>query len=114
MPYRPGYGARRPAPKSSAADEGEAFRLVAIKHAPTPEGCVGRDWLVYKIAQGSNVITGYRRGDLPAATADVERIVIGLNERRVASKGRPGPKPKPPAATSPQAAPPREEGGEAS
>ena len=87
---------------------------MAIKQAPTPEGCVGRDWLVYQIAQGSNVITGYRRGDLPAATADVERIVVGLNERRIAGKGRPGPKPKPPAPPSPQTAPPRREGGKAS
>jgi hypothetical protein len=106
MPYRPGYGARRPTPNplAGAGDE-EAFRLVTIGHAPAPEGCVGRDWLVYRIAQGANMITGYRRGDLPAATAEVERIVMGLNERRVASKGRPGPKPKPRAATPPQTLP---------
>ena len=101
MPYRPAYGARRPSPTPSDADDSEAFRLVSIKQAPTPEGCVGRDWLVYRIAQGANVITGYRRGDLPAATADVERIVVGLNERRVTRKGRPGPKPKSSAVTSP-------------
>ncbi len=68
---------------------------------------MGRDWLVYQIAQGKNSITGYRRGELREATADVERIVVGLNERRVTSKGRPGPKPKvkPPeaAATAPLA-----------
>lgn len=101
MAYRTGYGARQPAASSSEADDSEAFRLVSIKQTPTPEGCVGRDWLVYRIAQGGNVITGYRRGDLPAATADVERIVVGLNERRVTRKGRPGPKPKSPAVTSP-------------
>jgi hypothetical protein len=55
---------------------------------------MGRDWLVYEIAQGGNVITGYRQGDLRAATADVEKIVVGLNERRVAGKGRSGPKQK--------------------
>ena len=89
-----GYGrARRPAPAADANQE-EAYRLVAIEPVRAPAGCTGRDWLIYRIAQGDNLITGYRQGDLRAATADVERIVVGLNERRIASKGRPGPKPK--------------------
>jgi hypothetical protein len=49
---------------------------------------------VYEIAQGTNLITGYRRGDLPSVTAEVEKIVVGLNERRISKKGRqPPPKP---------------------
>jgi hypothetical protein len=72
---------------------------------------MGRDWLVYEIAQGGNVITGYRRGDLHSATADVERIVVGLNERRVAGKGRSGPKPKPTAGAAAAAATPAGDGG---
>jgi hypothetical protein len=96
MPYQRGHQ-KRPPPSTSAATDAEAFRLVGIQSTRPPEGCIGHDWLVYQIAQGKNVITGYRRGDLSSATAEVERIVIGLNERRVAGKNRPGPKPKPPA-----------------
>ncbi len=99
MPYRRGYGERQAPSATSGAPEPEAFRLVDIRPGRPPEGCVGRDWLVYQIAQGRNLITGYRRGDLLAATADVERIIVGLNERRVTSKNRPGPKPKPAART---------------
>jgi hypothetical protein len=104
MPYRRGYGERQAAPNAADASDAEAFRLVEIRPARPPEGCVGRDWLVYQIAQGRNVITGYRRGDVGAVTADVEKIVVGLNERRVAGKSRPGPKPKPPAPTPPPSA----------
>jgi hypothetical protein len=66
----------------------QAFRLVSIRAAGAPSGCVGRDWFEYRIAQGENVITGYRRGNLSAATAEVESIVNGLNERRQGAKGR--------------------------
>jgi hypothetical protein len=97
---------RRPAPAYDATHE-EAYRLLTIEPVRTPEGCTGRDWHLYRISQGANLITGYRQGDLRAATAEVERIVVGLNERRVASKGRPGPKPKgaPASAAAPAAAP---------
>ena len=95
---------RRPAPAFDPTHE-EAYKLVAIEPVRTPEGCTGRDWHIYKISQGENLITGYRQGDLRAATSEVERIVVGLNERRVASKGRPGPKPKAPAAAAAPAAP---------
>lgn len=72
---------------------GDGFRLLSIRAASAPSGCVGRDWLVYRIAQGPNVITGYRRGDLQTVGADVAKIVTGLNERRLSTKGRTGPKP---------------------
>ena len=101
------YGrSRKPSPAYDAAGDEEAYRLVTIEPVRTPEGCAGRDWLVYRIAQGGNLITGYRQGDLAAATAEVETIVIALNERRIASKGRPGPKPKASTGAAAPAAPP--------
>jgi hypothetical protein len=103
---RGGYGRKRPpAPAPSAGDE-EGFRLVVIEPVRAPEGCVGRDWLVYRIAQGGNIITGYRQGELRAATAEVEKIVDTLNERRVSSKNRSGPKPKASTGTAAAASPP--------
>jgi hypothetical protein len=77
----------------ASAGEAQAFRLIAIRPEVAPEGCVGRDWFVYEIVQGENMITGHRRGEIDAVTADVERIVLGLNERLMKTKGKPGPKP---------------------
>ena len=90
-----------------AADDG--FRLLSIRAATAPSGCVGKDWLVYRITQGPNVITGYRRGDLQTVSAEVAKIVTGLNERRLSTKGRTGPKPGHRAAAS---TPPQEGAGE--
>lgn len=66
--------------------------MLSVAATTTPPDCVGRDWHVYRIAQGVNVITGYRQGDSKAVRAEVEQIIVGLNERRVSRKGRPGPK----------------------
>jgi hypothetical protein len=96
------YRRSQAAPRLPDSDDPLAFRLIAILPGSAPEGHAGRDWFVYRIAQGANVITGYRRGDLPAVTAEVERIVVGLNERLMKTKGRPGPKPK---STTPAAQP---------
>ena len=90
-------GGRRPAARGADGEREEAYRLIAIEPARAPEGLAGRDWLVYRIAQGDNVITGYRQGDLRTVTGELEKMVTGLNERRVASKGKSGPKPKAPA-----------------
>jgi len=85
-----------------ADEDSERFRLVSISAARAPSGCSGHDWLVYRIAQGTNIITGYRQGDLKAASAEVETIVTSLNERRVSAKAKPGRKPgRTPAAESP-------------
>jgi hypothetical protein len=105
---RGSHGKRRPAAPEPGNEE--AYRLLTIEPARAPEGCAGRDWLVYRIGQGENVITGYRQGELRAATAEVEKIIVGLNERRVASKGRPGPKPKDAAAAAPAKAAEPDEG----
>lgn len=66
----------------------DAYRLVSVHRASAPAGSVGRDWHMYRIAQGANMITGYRRGDVASVTLDVEKIVTGLNERRHARRGR--------------------------
>jgi hypothetical protein len=73
-------GALDGAARSEGVDE--RYRLISIAAVRAPEGCVGGDWHVYRISQGENGITGYRRGDLAGVTADVEAILIGLNERR--------------------------------
>jgi hypothetical protein len=88
-----------------AADaDSERFRLISIGSARAPSGCSGQDWLVYRIAQGTNIITGYRRGELKTASAEVETIVTSLNERRVSAKQKPGRK------AGRGAAPPKDEG----
>jgi hypothetical protein len=69
----------------SVADE--RYRLLSIAAVRTPDGCVGGDWHVYRIAQGENGIAGYRRGSLALVTAEVESIVAALNERRQWAKG---------------------------
>jgi hypothetical protein len=71
-----------------ADDVDEPFRLVSVDATKAPAGNSGRDWLVYRIAQGANMITGYRRGDRAAVTAEVEKIVVALNERRGRHGGR--------------------------
>ena len=68
---------------AAAEPAGDEYRLAFIKPARAPSGNAGSDWLMYRIAQGPNVINGYRRGDIAAVTSEVEKIVIGLNERRL-------------------------------
>lgn len=60
----------------------ESYRVVSIDAVRAPEGCTGGDWLVYRIAQGTNDITGYRRGSLKSVSAEVASIVTALNARR--------------------------------
>jgi hypothetical protein len=59
----------------------ESFRLVSVASTTTPRGGAGDDWLTYRIAQGKNLVTGYRRGGRHRVTADIECIVEALNER---------------------------------
>ena len=58
------------------------YRLTSIVAADAPDGCTGGDWFVYRITQGGNDITGYRCGSLERVSADVESIVVSLNDRR--------------------------------
>jgi hypothetical protein len=62
--------------------DSERYRLVSIEAVRAPEGCAGGDWFVYRIAQGINAITGYRRGSSERVNTEVETIVAGLNGRR--------------------------------
>jgi hypothetical protein len=66
----------------------DSYRLESISPARAPTGAAGRDWLSYRIIQGANVISGLRQGSLTAVTAEVEKIVSGLNERRFVRRGR--------------------------
>jgi hypothetical protein len=77
-----------PAPTETDEDD-DSFRLVSVHTTTPPSGSAGRDWLVYRIAQGTNEIRGYRRGDLKSARVDLEKIVVGLNERRMKRKDKP-------------------------
>ncbi|HEX6998000.1 MAG TPA: hypothetical protein VF322_07635 [Gammaproteobacteria bacterium] len=70
------------------APNDEPYRLLSIDSTQAPEGGDGDDWFSYRIAQGSNVITGYRQGKLAVIQASVEEIVAGLNERRRPKRGR--------------------------
>ena len=72
--------------------EALAFRLLSIRASTAPRDSAGRDWLEYRIGQGANVIKGFRRGDLETVRADVEKIVIALNERRRAFRAPSAPK----------------------
>lgn len=91
---------------ATRADGDDGYRLAAVDKTAAPSGSTGGDWLIYRIAQGTNVITGYRRGELRSVTADLERMVKGLNERRIVNRGRVDLTPKGPAlpvaATSPR------------
>jgi len=64
------------------------YEMVSVQRADTPPGAEGSDWHRYQIAQGENVIHGYRRGDLKAVTRAVEEIVTQLNERQLGKRGR--------------------------
>jgi hypothetical protein len=59
----------------------DAYRLVSIESTIAPAPADGDDWLVYTISQGTNVVTGYRRGTRASVTYEVERIVDAFNDR---------------------------------
>jgi hypothetical protein len=84
-----------------ADDLGAAtFCLIGIDGVGAPSGATGDDWLVYRIAQGTNVVTGYRRGRRQDVSVAVRLMVQALNVRLLV-KGRPyrsarSPQPRPP------------------
>jgi hypothetical protein len=87
------------ATEASAGVVAASYSLISIDPTTAPSGNTGDDWLVYRLAQGNNVVTGYRRGSRQNVTTEVERIVNAFNERLLL-KGRPhrsaGRPPKPP------------------
>jgi hypothetical protein len=66
----------------------EPSELKAVQKSEPPPGSDGKDWIRYEIAQGSNLITGYRQGTVAAIKRAAEEIVVGLNERRSPNRGR--------------------------
>jgi hypothetical protein len=80
------------APLEDAQLDDERYRLVSLEAVSAPEGCAGRDWFVYRIFQGDNAITGYRRGEREQVNSAVATIVTALNGRREWTKSKPNPK----------------------
>jgi hypothetical protein len=66
----------------------EPFTLISVEKSEPPEGGQGTDWVHYRIAQGPNEISGYRRGSLASARKAAKEIVANLNERRSPKRGR--------------------------
>jgi hypothetical protein len=66
----------------------EPFKLLSIDSAKAPAGSEGADWFSYRICQGQNIITGYCQGTLSTIRANVEQIIVALNERRSPKRGR--------------------------
>jgi hypothetical protein len=64
------------------------FELRSVHKSDAPAGSQGNDWVRYEIRQGSNIITGYRRGSIASIKRAAEQIVVGLNERRSPKRGR--------------------------
>jgi hypothetical protein len=76
-------------PDATVAPDGSAteYRLVDIEPTQPPDGGSG-EWFAYRIAQGDNVIRGFKSGNRFSVMADVEQIVAVLNERRLVRRGR--------------------------
>lgn len=64
------------------------YELLSVDKSEPPSGGHGDGWCRYRIAQGANVITGYRQGSVNATKRAAEEIVLGLNERRSPKRGR--------------------------
>lgn len=65
-----------------------SYRLISIDCTDAPDGATGDDWLVYQIAQGANMVTGYRRGKRQDVGVAVRLMVEALNVRLLV-RGRP-------------------------
>jgi len=66
----------------------EPFTLISVEKSAPPDGNQGTDWVHYRIAQGPNQISGYRRGSVASARKAAKEIVANLNERRSPKRGR--------------------------
>ena len=66
----------------------DPYEIVSIRSVVAPSGMTGMDWHRYEISQGSNRIVGYRSGAAEIVQEAVELIVLNLNTRRTASRGR--------------------------
>jgi hypothetical protein len=87
MTWQPHHPNRSPDATVAADNSTTEYRLVDIEPAPPPDGSSG-EWFAYRISQGGNMIRGYRCGSRYSVAADVEQIVVVLNERRLVRRGR--------------------------
>jgi hypothetical protein len=70
----------------------QTYQLISIDESEPPSNddeLKGDDWFKYQIAQGDNLITGYRRGKLRTVRREVKTIIVGLNERRSGKRKQP-------------------------
>ncbi len=68
---------------------GQYYEIVSIQRAEPPPDGKGANWYRYVIAfDGSNTITGCRKGSLNAVTSGVVEMVAQLNERHRHNRGR--------------------------
>jgi phage/plasmid primase-like uncharacterized protein len=68
------------------------YELISIDESEPPHSddeTERGDWFKYQIAQGDNMITGYRRGKLRTVKREVKTIIVGLNERRSGKRKQP-------------------------
>ncbi len=72
----------------TAAATSDPYKIRSIKPSEPPAGVEGTNWYRYEIAQGKNVIRGYRAGSRKSVTSAIEIIVAQLNERRRGKRGR--------------------------
>ena len=73
---------------NSSLGNRQAYKLISIQRATPPAGARGSNWYHYEIAQGANIIHGYRQGSLETVTMLVEENVELLNQRQIGKSGR--------------------------
>ena len=72
---------------NKTSDNHQPYRLVLIQQTVPPAGAQGSNWYYYEIAQGANIIQGYRQGSLKTVTMLVEDNISLLNQRRLGNRG---------------------------
>jgi len=87
MTWQPHDANRVPDATVTADVSATEYRLVDIEPTQPPDGSSG-EWFLYRIAQGDNLIRGYKSGSRFSVRTDVEQIVEVLNERRMVRRGR--------------------------
>lgn len=73
---------------SARTPNNEPYQLVSVTKSAPPAGSDGSGWFKYRIAQGTNTITGYRQGERASIEASLKETVVLLNERRSPRRGR--------------------------
>ena len=63
------------------------YKLKLIQQTAPPAGAGGSNWYFYEIAQGANIIHGYRQGSLKTVTMLIEENIALLNARQLGKRG---------------------------